>query len=454
MRKKNSVDIQRIRLHLQLTAITYDTNRGIPLIDYDLLGNPTRVQFCNGNVTEYVYSATGARLQTTHRTAVSGISVQAGKTKTLTSKETLSSDITYYMGNFVYTKDGLQYHFADGYNDGTSTGYHYYIRDHQGNNRVVAKYDGTIEQTTHYYPYGGILSQSTNQGFQKYKYNGKEFDTMHGLNMYDYGARQQDPTVGMFTSMDPLCEKYYNVNPYMYCAGNPIRYVDPDGREPIKKYAGTSTDFKNLLNNSPRHVGKFKGQAAINYLKSLSGTEWKWSQCRPIPIQTGYFNMKKGRYIYTTKGGWLDMAHFMFYAGKAYNYKIQKEQAKRLLNDKFISSTYLVELYKIANMDPVAEAVQDGYLQEFSDKYVAPHSAYSYEDLPTDKIGAIFGAEYFDPNSSLPFAEQLFNYLQTLGAVSPKEAPNFNQLPLEDSDSPTQTNMTTTPLYTNDDNKK
>ena len=81
-----------------------------------------------------------------------------------------------------------------------------------------------------YYPYGGILSQSTNQGFQKFKYNGKEFDTMHGLNMYDYGARQQDPAVGMFTSMDPLCEKYYNISPYMYCAGNQIRYVDPDGR--------------------------------------------------------------------------------------------------------------------------------------------------------------------------------------------------------------------------------
>ena len=54
---------------------------------------------------------------------------------------------------------------------------------------------------------------------------------MHGLNMYDYGARQQDPAVGMFTSMDPLCEKYYNISPYSYCAGNPIRYVDPDGRD-------------------------------------------------------------------------------------------------------------------------------------------------------------------------------------------------------------------------------
>ena len=56
---------------------------------------------------------------------------------------------------------------------------------------------------------------------------------MHGLNMYDYGACQQDPAVGMFTSMDPLCGKYYNISPYSYCAGNPIRYVDPDGREVI-----------------------------------------------------------------------------------------------------------------------------------------------------------------------------------------------------------------------------
>ena len=101
------------------------------------------------------------------------------------------------------------------------TQFNYYIRDHQGNNRVVAKYDGTIEQTTHYYPYGGILSQSTNQGFQKFKYNGKEFDRMHGLDWYDYVARQQDPATGLFTSMDPLCEKYYNISPYVYCASNP-----------------------------------------------------------------------------------------------------------------------------------------------------------------------------------------------------------------------------------------
>ena len=181
MRKKNSVDIQRIRLHLQLTAITYDTNRGISLIDYDLLGNPVRVQFNNGNVTEYIYSADGTRQKTTHKTAVAGLSVGIGNSRTLTGKEPQSTTTIHYFGNFVYDNGYLKYYFADGYNDGTADGYHYYIRGHQGNNRIVAKSDGTIEQTTHYYPYGGILSQSTNQGFQKYKYNGKEFDTMHGL---------------------------------------------------------------------------------------------------------------------------------------------------------------------------------------------------------------------------------------------------------------------------------
>ena len=142
----------------------------------------------------------------------------------------MSTTTIHYFGNFVYDNGYLKYYFADGYTDGGGENtVHYYIRDHQGNNHVVAKYDGTIEQTTHYYPYGGILSQSTNQGVQKYKYNGKEYDTMHGLNMYDYGARQQDPAVGMFTSMDPLCEKYYNISPYMYCAGNPVNYIDPTG---------------------------------------------------------------------------------------------------------------------------------------------------------------------------------------------------------------------------------
>ena len=54
---------------------------------------------------------------------------------------------------------------------------------------------------------------------------------MHGLNWYDYGARQYDPAIAQFTTVDPLCEKYYHISPYVYCGGNPVNRVDIDGRD-------------------------------------------------------------------------------------------------------------------------------------------------------------------------------------------------------------------------------
>jgi RHS repeat-associated protein len=64
---------------------------------------------------------------------------------------------------------------------------------------------------------------------QNHKYKGKEFDTTHGLNTYDYGARQYNSLVGRLDRMDPQCEKYYSVCPYAYCRNNPIIRIDVDG---------------------------------------------------------------------------------------------------------------------------------------------------------------------------------------------------------------------------------
>ena len=54
---------------------------------------------------------------------------------------------------------------------------------------------------------------------------------MHGLNTYDYGARQYNPVTARWDRIDPLCEKYYSVSPYAYCGDNPVNAVDPDGRK-------------------------------------------------------------------------------------------------------------------------------------------------------------------------------------------------------------------------------
>ncbi len=204
-------------------------------IDYDLLGNPVRIQFTDRSYTENVYAADGRKLKTSHVTAVpSNNHLALGEMVLLSPSHILSVDSTEYLGNFLFD-NGLfkQYHFDGGYftTTGSEASYKYYVKDHLGSNRILASYNGTIQQETQYYPYGGIHHFSTDQGTQKFKYNGKELDLMHGLNLYDYGARLYDPPIGQFTSIDPLCEKYYSVSPYAYCAGNPVNRIDPDGRD-------------------------------------------------------------------------------------------------------------------------------------------------------------------------------------------------------------------------------
>lgn len=256
----------------------------------------------------------------------------------------------------------------------------------------------------------------------------------------------------MWFSVDSIAEKYPSLSPYVYVANNAINAIDPDGKEPILPYVGTAAMFRALLNNSPRGVGNYTGEQAALYLRSLASTEWSWKQMRRLPTETGYFNKKESRYIYAEKGGWIDMAHFMFYAGKAYNYKLIKEQAKKIINSddfKYMRDGAQMVIISLAIMDPIGEAVQDGYIQERSDKHAAKYSAYSYEDLPSDKFGAEFGAKYFDPNSKLSFGEQLENYLNGLGATDPKNAPNYNSLPkTEPTDKPSRTNYSTNPVFT------
>ena len=91
---------------------------------------------------EYVYSADGKRLKTIHRTAVpQSTNLSVGQTHTLTAAETHSVDSTEYIGDFQYENGSFkQYSFGDGYITGMGgmSQYKYFIKDHLGNNRIVA----------------------------------------------------------------------------------------------------------------------------------------------------------------------------------------------------------------------------------------------------------------------------------------------------------------------------
>ena len=158
--------------------------------------NPVRIQFTNGNVTKYVYSATGQKLRATYYTAMPNITRTFGKIPAeLTQGQILYKDSTdYLLGGALTLKNGRidKYYFEGGFARAFETSattdrfvFYYYNQDHLGNNREVVDIKGRIHQVTNYYPFGAPFADPAawrSADLQPYKYNGKELDLMHGLN--------------------------------------------------------------------------------------------------------------------------------------------------------------------------------------------------------------------------------------------------------------------------------
>ena len=63
-----------------------------------------------------------------------------------------------------------------------------------------------------------------------FTFTGKERDSETGFSYF--GARYYDSDLsGLFISVDPMSDKYPSISPYAYCAWNPVKLVDPDGRK-------------------------------------------------------------------------------------------------------------------------------------------------------------------------------------------------------------------------------
>ena len=266
-------------------SLVTDTGKGIMFIEYDDNGMPRRIQFADGNVTEYVYAATGRKLRTVYYTAIPGITVGSGETHQLTASEILSKDSIDYLGSLTLVNGVLgQYFFPGGYcqlNEGNvsgNIGWHYYNRDHLGNNREVVSEGGTLEQVTNYYPFGAPFCERTTAGantnatLQRYKYNGKELDLMHTWN-----------------GIDPMCEDYYPISPYAYCANNPVNRFDPDGR-----------DWYSSLDSIGNINGQAIWQTQIHYTDCISQEQLIDSNIygtylgKTVVLFDGYYDEKLG----------------------------------------------------------------------------------------------------------------------------------------------------------------
>ena len=217
---------------------------------YNAIGFPAYISLWEGGYVQNTYTAGGTRLSS----------------RRTDSKKTVT--VMSYEGNEIYENGNLRMLlFAGGYVD-YSTGtpeYRWYTVDHLGSVRAVADASGNVVASYAYRPYGqefaanregsvglpkativsgnpaqqrpGLVAPTVNytvaegSDWQPFRFGGKENLERVGLNLYDFGARMYSPTTMRWTTMDPLCEKYYSISPYAYCAGDPVNLVDSDGME-------------------------------------------------------------------------------------------------------------------------------------------------------------------------------------------------------------------------------
>lgn len=216
-----------------------DLNKGIISISYDLNNQPRKIEYNDGRNVSYLYDAEGSKLSVSYNlTAMSSAQPQM---PVMQSSNVASANVSNgqktidYCGNIIY--DGNETMILNNvgyalYDKDNTLSFHYYLKDHLGNNRVVVSEDGEIEQVNDYYPTGALMASSKGGDTQRFKYNGKELDRINGLNWYGYGARNYDAAIVRWDGMDKLCEKYSPVTPYGYCLNRFLNYYDKIGNEP------------------------------------------------------------------------------------------------------------------------------------------------------------------------------------------------------------------------------
>ena len=64
-----------------------------------------------------------------------------------------------------------------------------------------------------------------------YTFSAKEKDSETGLSYF--GSRYYSSDLSIWLSVDPMASKYPSLSPYVYCADNPVKLVDPNGEDTI-----------------------------------------------------------------------------------------------------------------------------------------------------------------------------------------------------------------------------
>ena len=214
---------------------TRDMSRDIEDIQYDSCNRPVKVTTADEEI-DFLYSADGTKLAQ------------------IIPENDIRRD---YCGAFELCDGVLErVHVDNGFFTAADSVLHVYLRDIQGG--VLAVYNtagAQMEQIVETYPYGMPHSSGTlsEVDVNRRWFGGKEFTAESGVNLYDFNARWLNPALAMFTTPDPLAFNTPDVSPYTFCAGDPVNYTDPTGKE-VVLFATTLPGLKYDVLNFATHT--------------------------------------------------------------------------------------------------------------------------------------------------------------------------------------------------------
>ena len=263
--------------------------------DYDANGNQTDVKNTKtGENQTYVYDAENRLSQVSvtkdGNTAVIQQNIYNGEGQRI-QKIDGDETINYYYqdGVVAYTTDanGAQNSQNLIGTDGNvlaterfqqnATQYYLYNKDIQGSTSSLVKEDGSADATYQYTDFGETTIQGDDQAKNEVSYTGGIYDQSTGL--YYLNARYYNPEDGRFMTEDSYRGEIMNPETghlYVYCANNPVNYVDPSGHlfgnwDMFGRYWFDKTVFIRYGKGTTEHIARSKKDLNLikfrNYIK-------------------------------------------------------------------------------------------------------------------------------------------------------------------------------------------
>ncbi len=243
--------------------MTRDGNRKIESIEYNAIDLPRRVQYKDGHIVYYTYTADGVKLKASYafdplnavvdpiigpidgpiEGPITPINAGAPIVEPQDNPDHPVVDPGIvpetervqswrdYCGDHIYLNGELERILTPvGYIDSLEV-HHAFVKDYRGNVRAdVTEWEGVVERSD-YYPYGMQMQVPwTTMRLQPYKFMGKELDRENGWDSYDVHARWLTSPIAQWTTQDPLAEANPWLSPYNYCASDPLNNTDPSGQ--------------------------------------------------------------------------------------------------------------------------------------------------------------------------------------------------------------------------------